>query len=266
MIRSLESAVSGLRNHQIRMDVIGNNIANVNTSGFKSSRANFQDILSQTIRIASGPITGGSINPAQVGLGMTIAGVSLNASQGNLEGTGRTLDVAIQGNGFFVIKKEDGGNSFYSREGAFALDSEGYLVNYNGYYVCDDGGERIQLSSSPETIGTITITDTGSITVDGVTVALLGLAFMPNPEGMLKEGQNLYRTTNASGEATISVAGTTDSALENTRLSSGYLEMSNVDLTNEMTNMIITQRGYQANARVITVSDSLLQELVDLKR
>jgi len=266
MIRSLYSGISGLRNHQVRMDVIGNNIANVNTTGFKSSRANFQDMLSQTLRPANGPAAGGSINPAQVGLGMTIAGISLNIFQGALQSTGRVLDVAIQGNGFFIIQKVDGGENFYSREGIFTIDTQGYLVNYNGYYVCNSDGDRIQLSDTPENIETIVITDTGEVMVNSESVGAIGLATFPNPEGMEKASQNLYKATAASGEAGIQTAGTPDTAVENSRLASGYLEMSNVDLTEEMTGMITTQRGYQANARVITVSDTLLQELVDLKR
>ncbi|MEW6423395.1 MAG: flagellar hook-basal body complex protein [Bacillota bacterium] len=275
MIRSLYSGVSGLRNHQIRMDVIGNNIANVNTTGFKGSRANFQDVLSQTIRPAGGPGTNyGSTNPSQVGLGMSLAGISTNMGQGALQNTGRTLDVAIQGNGFFVVQKPDG-NRYATREGIFFVDSQGYLVNSNGYFICDSSGTSIQVTTDPNTLETIAISDTGEIKVNGSTIAQrIGLAFFPNPEGLEKIGQNLYRATDASGgnssgsidTSNISAPGTTGTGIANTRLASGYLEMSNVDLSEEFTSMIVTQRGYQANARVITVSDTLLQELVDLKR
>lgn len=277
MIRSLYAAVSGLRNHQIRMDVIANNVANVNTTGFKSSRANFQDVLSQTLRAAGDAGEGfGATNPAQVGLGMSLAGISMNFAQGALQNTGRTLDVAIQGNGFFVIKKLAEEEMHYvTREGVFFIDNEGYLVNSNGYFVCKEDGDVIQVASDPATIESIAITDTGKIIVNGSEVATIGLAFFPNPEGLEKVGQNLYRATPASGgydpdagvsSANINIAGTADTPLANTRLASGYLEMSNVDLSEEFTNMITTQRGYQANARVITVSDTLLEELVNLKR
>lgn len=264
MIRSLYSGVSGLRNHQIRMDVIGNNIANVNTTGFKGSRANFQDVLSQTIRPAGGPGANyGSTNPSQVGLGMTLAGISTNMGQGALQNTGRTLDVAIQGNGFFIIQKPDG-QKYYTREGIFFVDANGDLVNSNGYYVLDDSGTaKITVGTS---VGTISISEKGEVIADGTSVGTIGLATFPNSEGLEKVGQNLFRETQASGAVAINKAGNAGTAVANTTLSSGYLEMSNVDLSEEFTNMIVTQRGYQANARVITVSDTLLQELVDLKR
>lgn len=265
MIRSLYSGVSGMRNHQVRMDVIGNNIANVNTTAFKSSRVNFQDIISQTIRSAS-PSTGdtGSVNPAQVGLGMMVASISPNLQQGALQNTGRILDVAIQGEGFFMIKKSDAADeTFYTREGILFIDDNNDLVNSNGYYVCDSAGDKINMGADPVT--TITISDLGEIFVNNgeTPVGQIGLASFPNPTGLEKVGQNLYQSSPASGDAEEGYAGVD---LQNSRINSGVLEMSNVDLTEEFTNMITTQRGYQANARTITVSDSLLEELINLKR
>ena len=266
MIRSLYSAVSGLRNHQIRMDVIANNVANVNTTGFKSSRANFQDVLSQTIRPAGGPDTTnnayGSTNPSQVGLGMSLAGISLNMTQGALQNTGRTLDVAIQGNGFFVVQKPDG-EKYYTREGIFFVDANGDLVNSNGYYILGEDGNKITVGT---TVSSIVISTTGEVLADGQSKGYIGLASFPNPEGLEKVGQNLYKETGASGTVNIEKAGESGTPVVNTTIASGYLEMSNVDLSEEFTNMITTQRGYQANARVITVSDTLLEELVNLKR
>ena len=268
MLRSLYSGVSGMKNHQVRMDVIGNNIANVNTVGYKSARCNFQDLLSQTLRSPSAPTaTTGGVNPGQVGLGMTVAGIANNMQQGPTQTTGRTLDCAVQGNGYFVIHKNLGDtDSFYTRDGIFYMDSGGYLVNSNGNYVCDSTGAEIQLSATPETVSTISISDTGIITVDGVVGDTIGLASFPNETGLVKAGQNLYQESGASGVAAVDAPGTAATALVNSRINSGYLEMSNVDLTDEFVAMITTQRGYQANARTITTSDQMLQELLDLKR
>lgn len=273
MIRSLFSGVSGMKNHQVRMDTIGNNVANVNTTGFKSARCNFQDLISQDLRSPSAGDNGGTgtggVNPGQVGLGMTVSSIANNMQQGAMQTTGRTLDLAIQGNGYFIINKTSGGSPFYTREGIFYMDNEGYLVNSNGYYVCDDSGTEIQLSSTPESVSTISISDTGLISVtdsSGSNTMQIGLATFPNDSGLKKSGQNLYEETTASGAATLDIPGTADTALENSRINSGYLEMSNVDLTDEFTGMIVTQRGYQANSRVITVSDTLLEELINLKR
>lgn len=276
MIRSLYSGVSGMKNHQVRMDTIGNNIANVNTTGFKSARCNFQDLISQSLRSPSAgddTIGVGGVNPSQIGLGVTTAGVANNMGQGPLQSTGRTLDCAIQGNGYFIIKKNSGDadeNAFYSREGVFYIDNSGYLVNSNGYFVCDDGGAAIQVSSDPATISDISISTTGNITVTDSSGTNsdnnICLATFPNDTGLSKAGQNLYQASAASGVVEFNSAGTTDTAVAHTSINSGYLEMSNVDLTDEFTSMITTQRGYQANARTITTSDQMLQELLELKR
>ncbi|PHJ39052.1 flagellar basal body rod protein FlgG [Desulforamulus profundi] len=155
MIRSLYSGISGMRNHQIRMDVVGNNIANVNTTGFKAGRVNFQDALSQTIR--SG---GDGTNPAQVGSGMSVGSISNNFSQGPKQSTGRTLDMAIDGNGFFVVK-DSANNEYYTREGIFFMDDEGYLVNGDGLRVQSSQGD-IRVYNGP--ISTISVGPNGAIT------------------------------------------------------------------------------------------------------
>lgn len=278
MLRSLYSGVSGMRNHQIRMDTIGNNIANVNTTGYKTARCNFQDLISQNLRSASGNTAAGTggVNPSQVGLGMTVSGIANNMQQGALQTTGRILDLAIQGNGYFIIAKNSADDigtdpelGFYTREGIFYVDNEGYLVNSNGYFVCDDAGTAIQVSSDPGTISTLSISDTGLITVTdstGTNTFQIGLASFPNDTGLVKAGQNLYQASPASGVAALGIAGTANTAVVNSRINSGYLEMSNVDLTDEFVNMITTQRGYQANARTITTSDQMLMELLELKR
>ncbi|ACX53115.1 fagellar hook-basal body protein [Ammonifex degensii KC4] len=266
MLRSLFSGVSGLRVHQIRMDVIANNIANINTTGFKAARANFQDILSQTLGRSA-------VNTTQVGLGVSLAAIDNIMTQGALQTTGRALDLAIEGNGFFVVKPVDSsGNSvnhpLYTRDGTFYIDKSGYIVNAQGYRLQSTSNDNIQIAD-PDKIVSISIGSDGVISVvksDGTKITYnIGLVTFKNPESLQRVGANLWDVTpNVTDPATPTpgAPGTDGRGY----IRSGFLEMSNVDLAQEFTNMIITQRGYQANARVITTSDELLRELVDLKR
>ncbi len=268
MLRSLYSGVSGMKYHQIRMDVIGNNIANVNTVGFKSNRANFQDMFYQMLRNPVGVEAGeaGSVNPAQIGTGGIVTNIGINMTQGGMENTGRTLDLAIQGNGFFQVT--DGTNLLYTRNGVFNVDVNGSVVDSNGYQLTDGDGNVIQITGGNDIVGTIIIGRDGSITAtdtEGVTMevsANIGLCSFANQEGLEKCGQNLFKeVTPVSGAATmIGTVGTSST------INSGYREMSNVDLTDEFTSLITTQRGYQANARTITTSDQMLQELLNIKQ
>lgn len=292
MMRSLYSAVSGLRNHQTAMDVIGNNIANVNTVGFKSSRVLFQDIFSQslgsataaTFNSASGTGTGGT-NAKQVGLGMTISSITNSISQGSAQTTDYTLDLMINGNGYFACLSADG-TIYYTRDGAFDIDSQGYLVNKQGDYVL--GVMNSDDEYEPDWEGTDVLSTTGAelerIHIDtaytfygidkngvvqgqdddGSTVYLgrIGIATFVNPAGLTKEGNNYLQQSANSGTVEYYFANDGKAG----SVSSNALEMSNVDLANEMTSMIVTQRGFQANSRVITVSDSMLEELINLKR
>ncbi len=289
MIRSLFSGVSGMKNHQIRMDVIGNNIANVNTTGFKSQRANFQDMVYQMIKSPSAPTGGasgaGSVNPSQVGTGIIVAGIGTNMGQGALQGTGRTLDLAIQGNGFFQVT-DASKKSVYTRNGIFYIDKNGFMVDSNGNLLTGIGYDGtawttpgsiqfVDSSGNPAVVGSINIGKDGKITAydtagnqldikigtDTVANAYVALYAFANQEGLKKIGQNYFDVTGASGSATR-----LDNTAMSSEIDSGYLEMSNVDLTDEFTNMITTQRGYQANARIITVSDTMLEELINLKR
>ena len=401
MLRSLFSGISGLRAHQTMLDVTGNNIANVNTAGFKSSQVQFQDTLSQVLNNAGAAQPGiGGTNPAQVGLGVKVAGVTTNFQQGASQLTNRQTDMMISGDGFFVVNK--GGEQLYSRAGAFSFDALGQLVTPDGGLVqgwAADGGGNIDLNSpltalrlpvstlmgaeasasatyegnlpfdaptgtvlnrqidvfdgkgAPHSLnlgfertstgwditGTIagtTSTSSGSITfnTDGSLNALTFPAFSPdagvgmlgmtvdltsltgfagletvaaanqdgraagglqsfainsdgtllgsfsnglkqaigrvalgnfgNPSGLEKSGSSLYRPTVNSGDAQVGAAGSGGRGV----LSGGSLEMSNVDLSAEFTNLIVAQRGFQANSRVITTSDEVLQELVNLKR
>ncbi|GFN24144.1 flagellar hook-basal body complex protein [Thermanaeromonas sp. C210] len=273
MMRSLFSAVAGLRTHQTRMDVIGDNIANVNTVGFKRSAVTFKDVFYQTLRGGSAG-TGdiGGTNPQQVGLGVTLASIDVVHTQGAAQPTGNGTDLMIQGDGFFVV--EDGsGNEYYTRAGAFhfAPDENDannvYLVNPDGFYVVDENGYPISiptnaLSYTIDRTGTVKYIDptNGQLTDAGT----IKLAKFANPAGLEKVGSNLYVTSAAAGDVQEGTAGTGDFA--NTIIIPSALEMSNVELAQEFSDMIVTQRGFQANARVITASDEMLQELVNLKR
>jgi flagellar hook protein FlgE len=389
MLRSLYSGISGLRSHQTMLDVTGNNIANVNTAGFKSSTTQFQDTLSQITQGAGGPQTGiGGTNPAQIGLGVQVAGISTNFSQGSAQATGKATDLMISGDGFFVTRV--GNDTLYTRAGAFDFDADGRLVSADGKIVqgysatngvVNDGGALGDITlplnaaapasaTSSATVGgnlpseaalndkivrdtkvfdanglertltlTFTRTDAGwdatatdgnggataslafadgkqtgaaSLVLNGVTVDLSGvtgfaalnttsiteqngraagtlqgfslskdgtlmgqfsngstvalgrvaLATFANPGGLEKEGNSGYRATANSGAATVGAPGSPGIG----SLASGSLEMSNVDLSQEFTNLIVAQRGFQANARIITTSDEVLQELTNLKR
>lgn len=301
MLRSLFSGVSGMRNQQTKLDVIGNNIANVNTTAFKGARVTFKDMLNQTIQGASDSTSGkGGINPKQVGLGVAIAAVDTNMNQGSLQSTGRSTDLAIEGNGFFVIS--DGNETRYTRDGSFSIDKEGYLLTSEGYHVMglrntninDTSGSIPTLSSSdtitvPTTIsttdlnniriplkasigGTETSLTSFSIDQDGTIKAIYGdtpveigkvtLANFQNPAGLTKLGGNSYRTSSNSGNPQFGIAASSGYG----NIQQGLLEMSNVDLANEFTEMIITSRAFQANSRTITTSDEMLQELLNLKR
>jgi flagellar hook protein FlgE len=425
VLRSLFSGITGLRAHQTLMDVVSNNISNVNTTGFKSSSVVFEDTLSQTLRNAAAPnvptgsttATTGGVNPAQVGLGVQLGGISTNFGQGSAQNTGKSTDLMIQGDGFFMVRS--GGETSYTRSGAFTFDTDGRLVNAEGnivqgwagvngvvntdnpvtdikvpagtlvpptkstivnlggnissgtitamtlgatVYDANGGAHSLSIVLTPNTTtapqsydvnvtepadallatplttpatgsaqfvpasaatatapagsfdaaasgtapafvlgdGTSVNIDLSGITqyggpkslsvtaADGaaagslqsfqigsdggvlgifsngqkLTLAKLALANFNNPAGLLKQGSTTFQSTTNSGLAQV---GTAASGGRGTLLG-GTLEMSNVDLAQEFTNLIIAQRGFQANSRVITTSDQMLQDLVDLKR
>ncbi len=412
MMRSLFAGVSGLRNHQVKMDVVANNISNVNTAGFKAGRVTFSEMFSQNLSGASAPEDGrGGTNPMQIGLGSNIAGIDTLQGQGSLQTTGNDTDMAIEGEGFFILS--DGEGAVYSRSGAFRPDAEGYLVDAGGRIVqgwMGEGGNlpitdatslenvripvgetigarattrvayRNNLDSDAEVgdewttpievfdskgtrhsigvtftkdaanqwswsvaaeDGALTVTtdpaspqiefdeagfiaqedhETGEITVSGIdgaddievevdfsgisqfsgastvsaterngapmgtlesfmvdpsgvitgvysngrvqTLAQVGMAAFANPGGLVKAGNSVYMESNNSGIRQVGPAGTAGRG----DIAPGSVEMSNVDLSAEFTEMIITQRGFQANSRIVTTSDEMLQELVNLKR
>jgi len=267
MMRSLYSAVSGLQTHQVKMDIVANNIANVNTPGYKKSQITFQDVLSQMTKDASAPSTNsGGVNPIQVGNGVMVGAVNTVYSQGAVSTTGNSTDLMIQGEGFFKLKW--GSQEYFTRAGAFCFDASGDLVNSsNGMYVLDTGESKINIPSI-QTVKSINVTANGEVKYidssgDPQVAATIGLVKFPNPSGLEKVGENLFIESNNSGAATNMKEPGTDGT---GTLISGALEMSNVDLSQEFTDMIITERGFQANARTIRVSDEILQELINLKR
>lgn len=328
MLRSMYSGISGLRNFQTKLDVIGNNIANVNTHGFKKGRVVFKDMISQTTAGASGPSLGaGGVNAKQVGLGSQLAAIDMVMGTGSLQNTGRTLDVAIEGEGFFVVGKAttetDGlianiDEPLYTRAGNFYMDSQGFLVNADGNYLVSwnletgeipenapdgledagavighsplQGDDAVELNTLiwnndaalttlqtedlqggriwiPADAQSMNIANDGTVTyvsADGILnfAGQLMVAKFPNAEGLQKMGGNYYQVTANSGEAQFG----TGTSFGIGKTVSGTLEMSNVDLSEEFTEMIVAQRGFQANTRIITTSDEILQELVNLKR
>ncbi len=273
MIRSMWSAVSGLRNHQIYLDVTGNNIANVNTHGYKSTRAVFEDSLSQVVRGASAPddTNGvGGMNPTQIGLGVRLGQILGNFTQGGLQVTNVATDIAIQGDGFFIIDR--GGEKFYTRNGAFSLDKEGYLVTSDGSYVMSgDGTEKIQINAADwqsfqiAPNGVISGVAVGDTTGQLVQIGEpLVLAKFNNPPGLERVGGTMFRETLNSGEPVVTQPADADSGMG--LVTSGTLELSNVDLAGEFTNLIMAQRGFQSNSKVVTASDEVLQDLINMKR
>lgn len=302
MIRSMYSGISGLKNFQTKLDVIGNNIANVNTYGFKKGRTIFKDLVSQTVAGASGPSeTRGGVNPRQVGLGAQLAAIDTIHTGGSSQFTGNTLDLAITGDGFFQVM--DGNEIMYTRAGNFYMDRNGFLVDGDGRYIIGEGVDEQAIPADPDdanddgtpvqfngefgriqipiTASSMSIGQDGTIYFvdvprDGVTgepededaKAILQVAGkiqitkFSNPGGLEKTGGNLFRTSANSGEPENGFA--LDQGFGG--IESGFLEMSNVDLSEEFTDMIVAQRGFQANTRIITTSDEILQELVNLKR
>lgn len=262
-----------MKNFQTKLDVIGNNIANVNTFGFKKGRATFKDALNQTVSSASaaGNVTGGK-NAIQVGLGSTLATVDTVHTNSSLQTTGRTLDLGIEGDGYFVLGDIDGESLKYTRAGNFYLDQNGYLVNEDGLYVMSGSTDTIEgpiqvIDPDADDISSFSISSTGEINIvdsSGVptSAGTIALATFSNSSGLSKVGNNTYEASSNSGDPKFGVVG--DPGKGN--IASGFLEMSNVDLSEEFTEMIVAQRGFQANTRIITTSDEILQELVNLKR
>lgn len=273
MLRSMYSGVSGMRGFQTKLDVIGNNIANVNTVGFKAGRVMFKDIMSQTVSGVTAPVDAesGGINAKQIGLGVSIGSIDTLHTGGSAMTTNNPLDLRIDGDGFFLVKlTADQDVPFLTRAGDFHLDAARQLVTSDGLLVCNADGDILE-PIDPE-VTAFSISANGMIvqkmnTGETLEGAQIGVTKVTNPEGLEKIGGNLYRVTlNAVADGELEYTNPNNAELGTGAIVAGQLEMSNVDLTGEFTEMIVAQRGFQANSRIITTSDEVLQEVVNLKR
>lgn len=260
MIRSLWISKTGLDAQQTQMDVISNNLANVNTTGFKRSRAVFEDLLYQTIRQPGAQSSQQTQLPSGLQLGTGVRPVSTERihTQGNLQQTNNDKDVAIQGAGFFQVMLPDGSMAF-TRDGSFQIDNQGQLVTSSGFPI--QPAITLPVDTQSLTIGrdgTISITQAGSN--NAVQVGVIQLSTFINPAGLLSKGENLYVETDASGNPNPSEPGTNGAGL----LLQGYAETSNVNVVEELVSMIQTQRAYEINSKAITTSDQMLQKLTQM--
>ena len=262
MIRSLWTAATGMQAQSLNIDVISNNLANVNTTGFKRSRADFQDLLYETLRIAGAASTAGTEVPTgiQLGHGTRPAAVQKLFIQGDYQHTENELDMAIDGGGFFQILQADG-ETAYSRAGAFKLDSQGRVVTSDGFLLQPEitvPADTVSIAIGLD--GTVSVIQAGA--TESTEIGTLELARFVNPAGLNSIGRNLYRPTTASGAAVAGTPGTEGFGT----LSQGYLEMSNVNVVDEMVNMISAQRAYEINSKTIRTADEMLQMANQLKR
>ena len=263
MMRALWSAASGMKGQQTNMDVIANNIANVNTYGGKKVRAEFQDLIYQTLRDAGAQSGQDNQYPTglQIGLGTRVAATQRVITQGPLQTTENPTDVGIQGEGYFRVTLPDG-TTGYTRDGAFKLDSQRRLVTSDGYLLAD--GITFGENSPVDSIviagdGAVSETPAGGTQQN---VGQITLARFVNPAGLTAIGKNLFIVSEASGQPIESNPGTDGAGT----LTQGTLEMSNVQIVEEMVNMIVSQRAYESNSKAITTSDSMLEIANGLKR
>lgn len=260
MMRSLWTAATGMVAQQTHIDVLSNNLANVNTTGFKKSRAEFEDLMYQTLRMAGTINEGGNRIPTgmQVGMGVRPVTVHKFFSEGNLQNTGNPLDIAIEGEGFFLVDRN--GEDVYTRAGSFKLDNDGRLVTAQGYPL------QPEFTVPSDTVS-VAVTEDGHIAaLDSSGQELAGADIQTynfiNPAGMNAVGRNLYKETEASGPATAGTPGDTNFGT----LAQGFLEGSNVEMVDEMVGLIIGQRAFEVNSKAITTSDAMLQTAINVKR
>lgn len=298
MMRAMFSAISGLRAQQTMLDVTANNLANVNTLGFKASSTTFQDALSQTQRGGAPANAGGygGANAAQVGLGVTVGAISNRMGGGAMQTTGGTYDIAISGEGWMRVAQSTAAPNAanpvtgvpaadavnYTRAGNFKRNNEGWLTTQDGFYVMgrntaappQDIFINIPADATDVTIGPdgavtfipgpayVVPPNLPGVTNGRATAGFVSLAKFPNEQALEKASGNRYRASGASGAATVGLPGATGYGTT----VGGTIEMSNVELATEFTNMIVAQRGFQANSRVISTGDQMLQDLVNLIR
>ncbi len=254
-MRSLWTATTGMNAQQLNIDVIAHNLANVNTTGFKKSRADFQDLLYQMVKVPGSPTSAETRSPTgiQVGLGVRPAAVQKVFTEGDLMHTGNELDVAIEGTGFFQVEMPDG-NIAYTRAGNLKRDGDGRLVTSDGYPIQPE-------LAIPENARRVTISETGVVSAvlgDDATSTELGnieLAMFTNNSGLMALGRNLYRETEASGSAVLGSPGSEGYGT----LAQTFLEGSNVDMIEELAGMITSQRAYEINSKAVSTSDEMMQ-------
>ena len=262
MNKALWVAKTGLEAQQTRMSVISNNLANVNTTGFKTSRADFQDLLYETLRQAGASSSETTDVPTgiQVGHGSRPVASHKIFTEGDFQQTKNDLDIAIEGNGFFQITQPTG-EIAYSRDGAFKMDREGRIVTSDGFLLEPEitiPSDSISLTIGID--GTVSVMQAGSSTP--TEIGTITLARFVNPAGLHSIGRNLYLPTNASGDAIVGTAGEDGIG----SLAQGFLEMSNVSVVDEMVKMITAQRAYEINSKTIQAADDMLQQANNVKR
>jgi flagellar basal-body rod protein FlgG len=261
MSRSLFIAATGMNAQQTEMDVISNNLANVSTNGFKASRPVFQDLLYQTVRQpgANSSEETQTSSGLQLGTGVQQVATERLFTQGNLQQTTNSTDLAIQGNGFFQVQMPDG-TTAYTRDGGFQTSSTGQLVTPAGYPV--QPAITIPSNATSMTVaadGVVTVTQPGN--VNSVQIGAIQLATFINPAGLQGLGSNLFSETTSSGAPIVSAPGTNGAGSVN----QGYVETSNVNVVQELVNMIQTQRAYEINSKAVSTSDQMLQQLTQIQ-
>ena len=259
MLRALYSSAAGMNAQQINLDVIANNLANVNTTGYKRTKIEFQDLLYQTTTAAGAETASGTQVPAgaQIGQGSRLVATPKVFTNGSLSQTGSQLDVAIEGDGFFEVQLPDGTRA-YTRDGAFKAGSDGRVTTSDGLLV--SGFQPV-----PQGTTDITISPTGDVnykTANGNTNFRVQLTRFTNPTGLDSIGRNLYRETQASGSPEMGNPGESGFG----KLTQGALEMSNVKVVEEMVNLIVAQRAYEVNSKAVQAADEMLQQSNNIKR
>jgi flagellar basal-body rod protein FlgG len=260
MLRALYSSASGMQSQQTNLDVIANNLANVNSTGYKVMRPQFQDLLYDTTNSAGSQQGGGNQVPAslQIGQGSMTAGTERIFTQGEMQQTGSDMDVAINGSGFFEVQMPDGSLAF-TRDGSFKLDSSGRIVTNEGYPL-QGGFQAVPVGTTK-----VTITNSGAVTYttpSGDTSSQVQLARFINPGGLEAMGHNLYKDTKASGAAELGTPGENGFG----KLQQGFLELSNVSVVQEMVNLILAQRAYEVNSKAVQAADEMMQQSNNLQR
>jgi len=265
MVRSLWTGASGMIGQQANIDTISNNLANVNTAGYKKMRADFEDLIYQTVKTAGTPATEDTVVPVgiQMGHGVKLADTQRVFSQGAMQNTEVATDMAIQGDGFFRIQMYDGSWA-YSRNGNFKVDETGRMVTSNGYWLLPD-------IIMPENFlpNSITVSQDGRVSVivpqiddEPIQVGQIELYRFPNPVGLTAVGENLFKITSASGDPIPGRPGFDGMG----SIAHKFLEMSNVAVVREMVDLIVAQRAYEFNSRTIQTSDNMLATATGLKR